>query len=202
MEITMSKLRAQKKAETSARLIAAARKSFFEIGYAETSMDKLCASVGVTRGALYHNFGGKEGLFEAVVREIDREMGERLLEICGEDTSLEAFVSVCRAYLTFALDPEIQRIVFKDAPSVLGQRLREIDAQSSLGPLTEAIADLIDRKIFPDVEPHALAVLLNGAMIDAALWIASQPAKDTSFISAANALETVIRQLSITHQQG
>ena len=197
----MSKSRAQKKAETSAQLIAAARKSFFKVGYAETSMDKLCASVGVTRGALYHNFGGKEGLFEAVVREIDCEMGERLLEIGGDDTSLEAFVKVCRAYLTFALEPEIQRIVFKDAPSVLGQRLRDIDAQSSLDPLTEAIADLINRKIFSDVNPQALAVLLNGAMIDAALWIASQPDKDSSFNSAANALEQIIRQLAINHKQ-
>ncbi len=198
----MSKSRAQKKAETSAQLIAAARKSFFKVGYAETSMDKLCASVGVTRGALYHNFGGKEGLFEAVVREIDREMGERLLEIGGDDTSLEAFVRVCRAYLTFALEPEIQRIVFKDAPSVLGQRqrLRDIDAQSSLDPLAEAIADLINRKIFSDVNPQALAVLLNGAMIDAALWIASQPDKDSSFNYAANALEQIIRQLAINHR--
>ena len=196
----MPNLRQQQKAETSARLIAAARKSFFEVGYAETSMDKLCASAGVTRGALYHNFGGKDGLFEAVVREIDREMGERLLAICGDDTSLDMFVKVCRAYLTFALDPEIQRIVFQDAPSVLGQRLREIDAQSSIDPLTEAIADLINRKIFPDVDPKALAVLLNGAMIDGALWIASQANKDASFDSAANALEQMIRQLAANHQ--
>ena len=196
----MPNLRQQQKAETSARLIAAARKSFFEVGYAETSMDKLCASAGVTRGALYHNFGGKDGLFEAVVREIDREMGERLLAICGDDTSLDMFVKVCRAYLTFTLDPEIQRIVFQDAPSVLGQRLREIDAQSSIDPLTEAIADLINRKIFPDVDPKALAVLLNGAMIDGALWIASQANKDASFDSAANALEQMIRQLAANHK--
>ena len=192
----MANLRAQKKAETSARLVAAARKSFFEVGYAETSMDKLCASVGVTRGAIYHNFGGKEGLFEAVVRQIDHEMGERLLAIGDEDTSLDAFVAVCRAYLTFALDPEIQRIVFQDAPSVLGQKLRDIDAQGSIDLLTEVIANLIDRQIFPDVKPEALAVLLNGAMIDGALWIASQPDKDASLSAASHALEQLIRQLA------
>lgn len=196
----MANLRAQRKAETSARLVSAARQCFFEVGYAETSMDKLCASVGVTRGALYHNFGGKSGLFEAVVRQIDHEMGERLLAISGDEVSLDAFIRVCRAYLTFALEPEIQRIVFQDAPSVLGQRLREIDAQSSLDPLTEAIADLIDSQVFPNVEPNALAVLLNGAMIDGALWIAAQPNKDASLAAAANALETLIRQLAVGHQ--
>ncbi|MFG6101270.1 TetR/AcrR family transcriptional regulator [Leptothoe sp. EHU-05/26/07-4] len=192
----MANLRSQKKAETSARLLAAARKSFFELGYAATSMDKLCASAGVTRGALYHNFGGKDGLFEAVVQEINDEMVERLLAMAGDDASLDTFVRVCRSYLTFVLDPEIQRIVFQDAPAVLGQRLRDIDAQGSIVPLTDAIADLITRNIFPDIDPTALAVLLNGAMIDAALWIASQPDKDHSLESAANALEQLIRQLA------
>ncbi|MDV3349171.1 TetR/AcrR family transcriptional regulator [Leptothoe sp. LEGE 181152] len=192
----MANLRSQKKAETSARLLAAARKSFFELGYAATSMDKLCASAGVTRGALYHNFGGKDGLFEAVVQEINDEMVERLLAMAGDDASLDTFVRVCRSYLTFALDPEIQRIVFQDAPAVLGQRLRDIDAQGSIVPLTDAIADLIDGNIFPDIDPTALAVLLNGAMIDAALWIASQPDKAHSLESAAHALEQLIRQLA------
>ena len=81
-------LREQKKAETSARLLATARKWFFEKGYAGTSMDELCAGAGVTRGALYHNFGGKEGLLEAVVRQIDDEIGERMIAASGAASAL------------------------------------------------------------------------------------------------------------------
>ena len=88
-------LRARKKAETSARLIAVARRSFFERGYAQTSMDELCAEAGVTRGALYHNFGGKEGLFEAVVRQIDAEIGEKLLAVAGETADKARFIETC-----------------------------------------------------------------------------------------------------------
>ncbi|MDU6435104.1 MAG: helix-turn-helix domain-containing protein, partial [Pantoea sp.] len=60
-----------------AKLIAAARKAFAEKGFAAASMDDLTASVNLTRGALYHNFGDKKGLLAAVVTQIDGEMAQR-----------------------------------------------------------------------------------------------------------------------------
>ena len=67
----MAKKRAQTMEENRARLIAAARKAFAEQGYAAASMDELTAQAGLTRGALYHNFGDKRGLLAAVVNQID-----------------------------------------------------------------------------------------------------------------------------------
>ena len=64
-------------AETRAKLIAAARQAFGTIGYAEASMDDFTASAGLTRGALYHHFGDKKGLLQAVIAEIDGEMAAR-----------------------------------------------------------------------------------------------------------------------------
>ena len=58
------------------KLIEVARRAFAEYGYADTSMDKLTAEAGLTRGALYHHFGDKKGLFAAVVDQIDSEMAE------------------------------------------------------------------------------------------------------------------------------
>ncbi|MFO6393111.1 TetR/AcrR family transcriptional regulator, partial [Pseudomonas aeruginosa] len=60
------KTRAEMLAETRAKLVSAARQAFGTIGYADTSMDELTASVGLTRGALYHHFGDKKGLLAAV----------------------------------------------------------------------------------------------------------------------------------------
>lgn len=42
------------------KLIEVARRAFAEYGYADTSMDKLTAEAGLTRGALYHHFGDKK----------------------------------------------------------------------------------------------------------------------------------------------
>ncbi|WP_294642700.1 TetR family transcriptional regulator, partial [uncultured Aureimonas sp.] len=49
--------RAEQMEATRAKLIAAARAAFAEKGYAAASMDELTAQAGLTRGALYHNFG-------------------------------------------------------------------------------------------------------------------------------------------------
>jgi len=65
-------------AETRAKLIDAARRAFGTFGYADASMDDLTAQVGLTRGALYHHFGGKPGLL-AAVRQGDRAKGSQII---------------------------------------------------------------------------------------------------------------------------
>ncbi len=53
------KPRSEMIAETRAKLVAAARDAFGRVGYANASMDDFTAGAGLTRGALYHHFGGK-----------------------------------------------------------------------------------------------------------------------------------------------
>src|SRR3546814_19047 len=113
--------RAEMIADTRAKLLAAGRKAFGEKGYAEASMDDFTAEAGLTRGALYHHFGGKKGLFEAVVRQIDAELAQRLKSFAAEaPTRWEGFVRETIGYVELALDSEIQRILLRDGPAVLG----------------------------------------------------------------------------------
>ena len=77
----MSRSRAEMIEETRGKLLATARESFRRSGYAGTSMDDLTAAAGLTRGALYHHFGDKQGLLAAVAAQIDREMEARLQAI-------------------------------------------------------------------------------------------------------------------------
>ena len=53
--------------ETKENLIASAKAEFMEKGYAKASLRKICANAGVTTGALYFFFEGKEDLFRAIV---------------------------------------------------------------------------------------------------------------------------------------
>ena len=84
MNVVARRTRPEMIAETRAKLIAAGRTAFAAKGYAEASMDDFTAAAGLTRGALYHHFGDKRGLFEAVVAEIDAEMTVRTQGPCGE----------------------------------------------------------------------------------------------------------------------
>jgi AcrR family transcriptional regulator len=50
-------------AETRCSIVAAAEKLFFEKGVANSSLDEIAASAGVTRGAIYWHFESKSDLF-------------------------------------------------------------------------------------------------------------------------------------------
>lgn len=131
------KPRAEMIEETRAKLIEAARRAFADNGYAGASMDELTASAGLTRGALYHHFGDKKGLLAAVVQQIDDEMNLRLGAIlaAGEDL-WSGFRAYNRAYLEMALEAEIQRIVLRDAPAILGSPSSEASQLRCLSSMT------------------------------------------------------------------
>ncbi|MGY6547849.1 MAG: TetR/AcrR family transcriptional regulator [Roseinatronobacter sp.] len=167
-------------AQTTARLVAEARRAFAMRGYAEVSAAELCAAAGFTRGALYHHFGGKEGLLEAVLAQIDSEVGARLDAAAhAHSDPWAAFRACCLSYLDLALEPEIQRIVLRDAPAVLGQRFRDLDAAASLEPMIDAVRGLMDAGYIRSGDVEVLARLLNGAVLEAALWVAAgeEPAR-------------------------
>jgi AcrR family transcriptional regulator len=63
----VSRTQAERRAETSARLLAAARSTFARHGYHGTSLDRVSANAGCTKCALYDHFGSKEGLFLALL---------------------------------------------------------------------------------------------------------------------------------------
>lgn len=60
---------AERRAETRARLLVAARRTFARHGYHGTSLDRVSENAGCTKGAVYDHFGSKEGLFLALLDE-------------------------------------------------------------------------------------------------------------------------------------
>jgi AcrR family transcriptional regulator len=71
--------RAQTAEVTRTRLIDAAIERFAADGLG-ASFDAVATDVGVTKGALYHHFGSKEGLVEAVYKEAIRRHAERAMD--------------------------------------------------------------------------------------------------------------------------
>lgn len=182
---------------TRATLLAMARKVFSVHGYAGTSMDDLTAQAGLTRGALYHHFGDKKGLLAAVVEQIDAEMDDRLQAI--SDTAHDAwegFRSRCRAYLEMALEPEIQRIVLRDARAVLGGA--SPDAQRHCIESMQRLLDqLIQQGVVAKADPQALASLIYGSLAEAAFWIADGDDADARLLQGVAALELLLRGLRV-----
>lgn len=167
-------VREQKMAQTRKKLIEVARRSFATYGYAETSMDKLTAEAGLTRGALYHHFGDKKGLFAAVVDQIDSEMALSAQQYLHEEQDLwQGLLLEGRTYIENALNAEFQRIVLRDGPAVLGDPAHWPSQNKCLQSTRVCVEQLISEGRLKPIQPVAAAVLLNGAAMNAALWVAS-----------------------------
>lgn len=179
--------------ETRALLLATARQMFSELGYANTSMDDLTARAGLTRGALYHHFGDKKGLLAAVVEQLDAEMDERLRAITDTaENAWDGFRQRCRAYLEMALEPEIQRIVLRDARAVLGGGSPEAQ-RHCIESMRQLIENLMLQGVLAQAQAQALATLIYGSLAEATVWIAEAENGDTRLAQASQAFDLLLR---------
>lgn len=170
----VAKRRSETMEENRAKMIAAARKAFAEKGFVAASMDELTASVGLTRGALYHNFGDKKGLLAAVVDQIDGEMAQRAKAEAAEVVDdWDRLLAEGVAYIKMALDPEVQRIVLLDGPAFLGDPAQWPGQLSCLESTRQSIINMLEHGVIKPVDAAAAAYMLNSAAMSAALWIAA-----------------------------
>ncbi|WP_336657718.1 TetR/AcrR family transcriptional regulator [Leclercia adecarboxylata] len=170
------KRRSETMEENRAKLLMAARKAFAEKGFAAASMDELTASVGLTRGALYHNFGDKKGLLAAVVAQMDGEMAQQAkAEAVDAGDDWEKLLAEGVAYIKMALDPEVRRIVLLDGPVFLGDPAQWPGQLSCLESTRQTLTQLLERGVIKTVDADAAAYMLNSAAMNAALWIAASP---------------------------
>lgn len=169
--------RVEKMAENKAKLMAAAQKAFTEKGFAAASMDELTASVGLTRGALYHNFGDKKGLLAAVVDHLDSQMAGKA-KAAGEkyDDEWDGLLAEGVAYIEMAMLPDVRRIVLLDGPAFLGDPSQWPSQSSCLQSTLNRVENLIAVGRLKPVDAEAAARLLNGAALNAALWVAASAA--------------------------
>ncbi|THV15664.1 TetR/AcrR family transcriptional regulator [Rhizobium rhizophilum] len=192
----MKRTRSESMADNRGKLIAAARKAFADKGFADASMDALTAEAGLTRGALYHNFGDKRGLFAAVVDQIDTEMAGRAKArgvAAGE--GWDALLAEGATYIEMALDPEVQRIVLLDGPAVLGDPSGWPSQNSCLQVTREAVEDLMSDGILKPVDPEAAARLISGAALNAAMWIAASSEPESVLPRAQEAFRALVEGL-------
>lgn len=196
--MTMHRPRKEMIAETRAKLIAAARNAFGTVGYAEASMDDFTAAAGLTRGALYHHFGDKKGLLQAVIEQIDGEMAVSLTRLRVEaPTPWQGFIAENVGYLKMALDPEIQRIVLRDGPAVLGDPSVWPTALSCVTAISSTIRELQQLGVVGQMDPEAAARLITGASTYAAQWIANSSDPEATSEKAIAAFETLLEGLRI-----
>src|SRR6266496_4164144 len=101
---------AERSATTRAAVIAAARALFAKHGYAGVGTEEIVRRAGVTRGALYHHFRGKEHLFESVYEQLEAELSAKIAAsaMAGPEP-IDALRAGAEMFLDACLEPEVQQ---------------------------------------------------------------------------------------------
>jgi AcrR family transcriptional regulator len=171
----MKTRRAEQAEGTRAALIEAARPLFAERGYADVGTEEIVAAARVTRGALYYHFEDKRDLFRAVFAEVDRELVEGVARVALDEADpWQRLIAGCDAFLDACIDPALQRIVFLDAPSVLGWREwhEAGEAASALGVIEFGLQAAAEAGVVRVGNVAVFAHLVLGALNEAGMFIA------------------------------
>jgi AcrR family transcriptional regulator len=169
-----ARTQAERSQSTRETLISAARPLFAERGYAGVGTEEIVRAAGLTRGALYHQFGDKRGLFEAVYETIEHELAQTIgAKALTASDPLEAMRIGMDMLLDACLETEVQRILLTDAPAVLGwERWREIGAEAGLGLIEASLQAAMDAGEIKIQPVHPLAHVVMGALDEAAMLVA------------------------------
>lgn len=163
----------QRRLETRAALVSAARGLFATQGYAATGTPEIVAAAGVTRGALYHHFADKAALFATVVEEEHMLLAmaiNRAAEGEDEPGPVKALIAGGDAFIDAMQDLGRRQILLIDAPAVLGRAaLDAIDGRHGLRTLVEGVAAAMAAKAIRELPVLPLAHLLNALFDRAAL---------------------------------
>lgn len=162
---------AERRADTRAALLYAARHTFAERGYHATSLDQVSAAAGCTKGALYDHFGSKAGLFLAL---LDEQFTARIKQ--AEELSDQ------RPSAAMPYDREFNLLFLE---FVCGAA-RDEELRERLATHLRALRSAGERHLGKPGFAAAIAVAANGAGIEALIFGPAQAA--AAFDEVVNAV--------------
>jgi AcrR family transcriptional regulator len=179
MHVSISRrTQAERRARSRGALLEAAARGISRSGYGNLVLEQVAAEAGYTRGALYHQFDGKEALALAVVEWVDRTWNEEVWEpaqAAGDPTAV--LVALGRGHMVFCRR-DVARVMMalrieltaRDHP--VGRAVRAIEKRNAARVKALVDAGRADGSIPPGPR---LALALLGALEGLAIVVAGKP---------------------------
>ncbi|MDK0524043.1 TetR/AcrR family transcriptional regulator [Streptomyces sp. ML-6] len=190
----METLREKYAENTRRTLLDTGLSLFTERDYTAVSAEELVRTAGLTRGALYHHFDGKAGLFEAVFEELERQATEdiRAVVMSVPDPRERAY-RAADAFLDVCSGQAYRHVVLQQGPIALGwQRWRELD-QLHLGGL---VLDVVNAALDAGrLRPHPAALVARafyGALTELSITITEADEPERTRVQAAELVRDLI----------
>ena len=137
MSVTKRLPRQERRAQTRAELLAAARRAFLREGFHAASLDAIAEEAGYTKGAFYSNFASKDDVLVAVLEEHFRDSAEAYESLVSSAETIEdAYGAVARFWHDAnEREPEWSRLVIEfmahaSRNEKLRQAVREVRART------------------------------------------------------------------------
>jgi AcrR family transcriptional regulator len=182
--------------QTRARIITVAQSFFARDGFAAASLAEIVQAADVTTGAVYHHFGDKKGLFTAVAESLEQVILDEISRLPRTGDLWTRFENGVLRTLEICARPDIQRIVFQEAPMVVGpSEWRAIEVKYSLGLMQASIRALNAAGAIQAPNADLTAQILLGAIIQAAHNIAISDGKPQALADAQSIIRRLIRSL-------
>lgn len=192
---------ADRTAATRAALVAAGRRLFAEHGFAGVGTETLVREAGVSRGALYHQFGDKTELFAAVLAGVEADVTGRLAATVPADGGGDLVAVMTRAteaWLDACESPEVRRIVLIDGPSALGWvRWRAICQEHVLGLVKAVLAQAAADGALLPLPITPLAHVLLAVADEAALYVDAAADRTVARDEIVRIVQALVRGLSV-----
>lgn len=154
-------------------MLAAARRHFARVGYSRAQTERIAADARVTTGALYHHFGSKKKLFQAVAEQLEVEILEATAAGGQEGDAWKRFIASFDRLIDVCAAPEVQRITFIEAPQVIGpEAWREIEFRYAFGVLHARLPTMIEHGLIKPYPIDLIAYTLLAVLREASAEVA------------------------------
>jgi AcrR family transcriptional regulator len=172
MQETKNTVRAAQAIATKEQLIGIARTQFAERGYEAVSLDDILKQSKLTKGAIYHHFGDKKGLFREVVTLVQSEVAAKARRAGKAQTEpLEALLAVCRSFFSQLSKPDVMRIVCMEAGVFLSwAECTEIDDRHMLAVMREFVLSSQESGLLVSLDAEAITRVITGSIYQTVEW--------------------------------
>ena len=152
-------------------LIDTATQLFLELGYSAASMNQLVERAGGSKSSIYTYFRNKEGLFEAVIDDMVRDILFPLHAIQPDEQDLEESLrNVADRTLAVLTSPKglgLSRIVYAECIKLpaLGEAFYQHGPGRAIAELGNYLKDLNDSARITCQHPHSAAEFFWGMLL-------------------------------------
>lgn len=195
--------REARKYERRACILEVARQSFFERGYAATTMSDIAATLGGSKGTLWSYFPSKQDLFSAVLEDATAKFKQELLEVLELHEDVHSTLArLCLQFVRKLSDPsaiQLHRLIngeggrFPELGRIFFERLKAVK-----GLIADYLDQCVEEGSIRRVETsiaadHLMGLCMTGCHQKLLLNVIGLPTPEETAAEAAYAVDAFIR---------